>query len=83
MITYPKDTKKESERIRQMDGRTKMLIQMRVKKWLCTKKWWYNENNGKHMFHKIQRSRFIMSPSTGKYKLLCGVHAYVAVGKGE
>ena len=44
------------------------------------KKWWYNENNDKHLFHKIDRSRFIMSPSTGKYKLLHGVHAYVAVG---
>jgi hypothetical protein len=30
MITYLKDTKKESERIRYMDGRTKMLIEMRV-----------------------------------------------------
>jgi len=37
MINYPKDTKKESDRIRQMDGREKMFIQIRVQKWLCTK----------------------------------------------
>lgn len=70
------------ERKRQMDGRTKMLFQMRVKKWLCKK-------NGvivkimTNMFHKMQRSRFIMYPNTGKHKLLCGVNAYEATGGND
>jgi hypothetical protein len=66
MITYLKDIEKESERIRQMGGRTKMLTETRVL--AIYKKRWYNENNNKHLFHKIQRSRFIMSLRTGKYK---------------
>jgi hypothetical protein len=70
MIIYLKDTKKESERTRQMGGRTQMLIHQSTKVAMGGGKWWYNENDDKHLFHKIQRSRFVMSPSTEK--CICG-----------